>query len=169
MRISAAAERTAGTLEANARIELRSYLGISEVGVQDVEAGKRPLIRAILRNSGRTPAKNVKTVYHAAMYPPGIGLLAPLPNDKEPSNGVLGSGDDKLLSINLTVDLTNEHVDALRSDALRIYFWGICTFEDVFGDTWSVPFQYVRQGPPGAKLEAMSVCEVGNDYRQQNS
>jgi hypothetical protein len=132
-----------------ADISERAYIGFDSLDVaqRDPASGMPAVVRAAVRNAGKTPARSVITcqwVRHLKDFPaepeyPGIETV---------TGAVLGPGSGE------RVDASGPRLDAataldVKRRKLTIFAYGICRYEDLFGNNhqtrWAFYWNVERQ------------------------
>jgi hypothetical protein len=173
-RIIAADERVAGAMETStaqaqlayaatvqqAEIAERAWLSVDVTHRTDLRAGKPFLIRLTTKNTGRTPAINVKSAKARRIIfqkdDPTLSLLEPsYPRDKFRTERNIVPGSDVIGDFgNIEAP---ESVKAINSQQVRIYIHGRTEYEDAFRVPHWLTFcyYYVTGG-------AFAICEKFN-------
>ena len=107
-------------------------------GMGDLKFQAKPEIK----NTGHTPAKNLRIQIKAAILP------VPLPNDfgfplspRTEGAAMLGAQQTAMLSAVVDEFVPDEEVAAIKEGAARaLYVWGLITYDDIFGESHSTKF-----------------------------
>jgi hypothetical protein len=143
----------------SAQTELRAYVGLHEAKLTKLTAGGHAKVLLQFKNSGRTPAHKVTawTKYKYDAVPEGIARKSLKPTSRS------SIGPDGVISrvVELERALTSADLRLIRAGGAAIYVYGEVTYEDVFGQPHTTPFNLIH----GAECAAgeLLVCETGND------
>jgi len=117
--------------------QLRAYMSVSNLSVRDASQAKQsPIAKAVMINSGQTPAYNCKALS-------SIKVIArsdikeyeiPLPLNKE-AGIVVGPNCEFNVHKRLVTSLDDLTVAKLSKGEVVIIFSGAVTYEDAFGNT----------------------------------
>jgi hypothetical protein len=127
-----------------ARIELRAYLGVTiNTGCyQEREKQIRFEGTPALVNNGKTPAHKVRYRSKAAVLrepiPPNYFFT---PEREEIGEYVVGTNNS--FTLHIVVDDYFDQLDVpaiMEGNGRALYYWGIVTYEDVFGDVHDTEF-----------------------------
>jgi hypothetical protein len=127
-------ERTIFTMEDTARRQLRAYVGIENVPVQDADGISIPNAMGFrIQNYGQTPAHKLATVLLIATreFPLIKELDPPKPEDFKNFCVLNPSGTNMIIEKFTEEDFTNIKRD-LEDGKSALYFWGQIKYWDVF-------------------------------------
>jgi hypothetical protein len=133
-------QRLVWTAESTAIRQLRAYIVADVVGVkfQLSENGRVwPDVQVTIKNTGQTPAHEVKVISNVALleHPIKLPFDFTLGNVPDPSVAVLGAGEFSESPIGPEEPFDGNEMMAARDreSGRRIYAWGTITYRDVFG------------------------------------
>jgi hypothetical protein len=151
--------------------DLRARMGVSEVVGFKLAAGSPLEGTAIITNTGKTPALNVRTrteFQYGVMD--GAPPQFPNPNIKSldtlsPTITVVQAGQQQHASVRDNVPITQEVFDGIKSGKTRLLFRVLITYDDVFtptsgGQVGRLRTEYCAYYAP--RLDALFDCEFGN-------
>jgi hypothetical protein len=148
--------------EVNADRQLRAYVMIRDVIIDDFETDKIPRPRVTIKNSGLTPARNV-TVWCTVGFDhyPHTLPLPRRPQDALPLTPIAPQGTYTTEPKIKQGELTLATWAALEAGTHAIYVMGEIRYEDVFGQRRETDFLLFTGGPIGAR-DAMGAYKEGN-------
>lgn len=151
------AESTAKQTASFGRQQARAYLGMVNPTLHhaptEIEAGvftqSIPFIAIFtMKNAGITPALNVRLESFLTLAEhPRVRSAGVPPLQKPPPGVVILPGDSAVYSVASSHLLTEEQVKGLVTGTLAIYFWGRCTYSDVFGKNAETTWRYYWNFP----------------------
>lgn len=162
-----AAQTSAAVAADTERRQLRAYTYVKPppAGVVDIGAGNAPRAKVAIRNSGQTPAYDLRIRGNL-----GVGPYPPLPNQtfhEGPYGGSIvlnpETETDTGGEVSVGDKLTQTDIDFIRSGTTgRLYVFGTITYSDAFGAHWysNYCFAYFGIGPT---LTSMNYCGKHND------
>jgi hypothetical protein len=121
----------------NFRLEQRAWVG--EVGIHKVifKEGQKIKAAIIVKNSGKTPAKNVHSSGNVRIISPNVDPCARKFDFKGRSASLLQPGDAPLYFVSYRfpndVILTKDEIDSIKGGKLAAYLTDMITYDDVFG------------------------------------
>ncbi len=146
--------------------QLRAYVYVDQVEVLDITVGKIPHARISIKNSGQTPAFDLTSscLMGFTTYPEPTEIP---PSNKGPQHHqTLGPGSSRVLTPDLSLPLTQSHINALASGGGKaIYIIGELTYRDAFNNTWVTEFRLFTGGP--VPLGSVTSAATGNSERKQ--
>jgi hypothetical protein len=122
------------------RSEHRAWVGTESVDAAPFEAGKFFKASVSYRNSGKTPATNVRAVLDfilTATKPPAL-IVGPNQSDVEESVGVLHPNESGAVVVSAKSATEAGHVAALKAGLMDVYVFGTLTYTDIYDQPhWS--------------------------------
>jgi hypothetical protein len=156
-----ATQRILRESKSTTRQQSRAYLFIKQANLDRFAQGKRPFIHLHLRNSGQTPAWNVRARYDGGIYP--FPDCPDLLTDDEQHHGVLGPNMNYTLAIELSA-LKKADIESVEKGTAAIYVFGRIDYEDAFGRPQWTKFRFLYGGPMGPSPEGVMIDHKdGND------
>jgi hypothetical protein len=133
---------SAANMSAKAAIvQLRAFVGIDSVSLENVGNGLIPRAVITFKNTGLSPAFNVAQtgVMGVDYWPVPRGspdLGGPISRESQP----LGPGTEIYMPIELPRALQEHHIVALQDNTMALYVFGTMSFADAFGEKHSYKF-----------------------------
>lgn len=161
------AQRSLGATIDSFRLEQRAWLDVKIRPNTRPEAGKSLDIRITVKNNGRTPAVNIRsvTVRTAVFKRDSPNLTLPKPTFKRTdyvSEGILAP--DSTHYSDFVFPITSEDISGIDTMQFRIYVFGRTDYEDVFKRSHWVTFCGFLL-PSGG----FAICPEHNDMDKDNS
>ena len=144
-----------------ARMQLRAYLGPSEIFVTGVAAGERPVVESTIRNFGQSPAYRVSYWAETKVLDPRIDRFERVPSDAG-DRTVNPGRDGFMIKSRLADPLTEEQMSKIRLGTASIYFYGVISYRDAFGRRRKTQFRFQHGGARLAGTEDLSISPKGN-------
>lgn len=147
------------TMERNARYELRAYVGVQHVHIENGNGGDHRGI-FVIKNFGKTMAKATVIRINGTMI---IGAIAEFP---------LGDRDRKSKTVVMPSESLGgiEHaINPIEGQGSRIYLWGRIDYKDVFGFSHWTLFRFVDYKKTFSESTGLhtgwdvKTCAEGND------
>jgi hypothetical protein len=115
--------------------QLRAYVGISKAFITFLKE-KEPEIQVHIRNSGQTPAYDVRMWIGAGLgsFPVDGKSLKPPPTGAEPSSSVLGPGEEPSAMVFQHPIISEGYMPILGTPDLTLYAYGEVHYRDAFGN-----------------------------------
>lgn len=159
MRSARASERNVKTGITAMEIANRPYIVmISGHFTETLQTNKKPHVRAIFKNVGKTPALNMTVT--SKLYV-SFDPNKTLPLSPEPS-GLVSCGPNQDLSLLSDAEspLTEEEIIALQNKDKFLICWGQITYEDIFHERHKTSWRlkYSSTAPSG-----LTIHSTGND------
>jgi hypothetical protein len=129
-----------------ARTEQRAWVGIEDVKVTETSEGSPIGVTVWVRNTGKTPALNLKNVtIIGRAYPPDElsdtdFRLVDDGVDFARMPGTLMPGAPVSVPVHTVYPMTAQRLDDIKSGREVLYVWGTIRYEDVFKRTHSTKF-----------------------------
>jgi hypothetical protein len=123
--------------------QLRAYIDAGRGTMRDFEIGKIPTVKVRFKNTGQTPARNLRINTNVIFLPINRfkeTLDMPLEEDGG-SNGTLGAGGRIVIDLDLGGALTAEHFRYISEYQAAIYVFGLIRYNDVSGRERQSRFQ----------------------------
>lgn len=145
-RLWLAGERQLLQLKKSSEQQLRAYVSVEGGGVsdQDTATGTPYQVEIIMVNRGQTPAYDVEYRSNCAVrgWPPAENMNLELPEIlPHRSRNVLGPSGSTVIYAFADRFVTEIEVAQIRAGRpLRLYFWGIVTYRDAFGQARETKF-----------------------------
>lgn len=120
--------------EDTAKRQLRAYVGVQSITIENVVMGLKPSAHIIAKNFGQTPADKFDLISYLALWPPDSENFLVVPSDAEHSYSTLAPGTVSNAYPKLAEVMTPELLTLYGSGAVRIFAFGEIRYEDAFGD-----------------------------------
>ncbi len=147
-----------------AKRELRAYITVASAQFGDlVVNGKTPVL-IMLKNTGQTPAYNLRTLSNTTLHYAGKVLTFSEPTFDDIGVGMMGANGETELNSE-SVALTMQHVMGLETGILSFYAMARVRYEDTFGDihTLSITYESIRPVAQGK----FRPCAYGNEEKTE--
>lgn len=144
----------------NAERELRAYVLVASARVENLVSNERPEVYIEFRNSGRTPAYQVRTTVDT-----GIGTtFAEIPASKpaEKSHGHIAPGAPVTSLSKFGRALTPQEFAELESGKRTVYVHGEVHYFDTFNKPHWTRFRVMTGGEIGLR-KSLASCLEGNE------
>ena len=144
-----AAEETTNITRDIGRRQLRAYVTVDVKKGLILNNGQELRIHIILKNTGQTPAKNVRNCSAECIfqYRPPQGIIPP-PEDNRNfgSESTIAVGDNLIINKVIALPPVNELID-LQEENHAIHIFGSVFYEDIFDETYRTNFFFwIRNG-----------------------
>lgn len=145
-RAADAAQRSVEVMSQSAEKQLRAYVTVEQVD-SDVHVDGRYSGTVHIKNSGQTPALNVRCWIHSWIAAwPLTETLPPPPDDFEMARSVLAAGAELLQSYGRTHPVPEDARPLLRTHEGTLYVYGAVEYVDTFGHVRRTDFRLFRSG-----------------------
>lgn len=138
-----AAQESAEIASEGIQLSQRAYLGTSGIEfVSSVPSVNQALVvKLILKNSGNSPALNVR-IAEKMDFLPDVRTVSPIyPENQQPGFDI-GPGVEVVQEYKLPVPVTQEQVNAVANDSKRLYVFGWARYTDIFDKEHSTKWCY---------------------------
>jgi hypothetical protein len=147
------------------RAQLRAYIAVSPVGIK--LNGPKYGMTITVRNTGQTPAKNVRLPSATSCllpYPLDPSFLFPILN-KSPNVFSIGAGTEQSMIAWGPQPLSVNEIKRMKTPggAQKLYAYGTVTYEDVFGNAWYTNFCFWTEVLKDGESFIIWVSEHHND------
>jgi hypothetical protein len=160
-RSATAAEVSATTSKAALEVSERAYIGITALGMdKDFADGQETRITAVIANSGRTPAFNVRTRHYFNCAPKPIPDVLPFTKVETISTAVVHPLVQLTQASDKVPPLSREIVEMIRKGSWAFVAYGIVEYTDAFHKKRSTRYCYMYD-PMNPTL--FQVCTSGNE------
>jgi hypothetical protein len=141
-RAAIAADKAVAVAADTARRQLRAYINVESVTLDQFEIGKPVTVVVSAPNNGQTPATKVKMLVSLRFV--SVPLANSLAHDPVEMGSEATIGPKVYVNVAAMVRdgengpptiLGQQHVTALKEGSLALVCFGTITYEDVFGDT----------------------------------
>jgi len=159
------AKRTVDAMEATAELQLRAYVFVEADAIRSVEDGKIPASTTLIKNTGLTPAYDVKhwggiSIVKNGDEPPDFSDAE---NEFEGPVQIAPNGE---LIVNNIYDkkLTESDIKNLKSKECVIYVYGRITYTDIFNKPHWTTYRTTQDGDVRSPIGGhfLTICERGN-------
>jgi hypothetical protein len=142
--------------------ELRAYVFITSLGSEEFRPLTRPMIEAVIKNSGKTPAFDFKVVSVFELHKiPRDEFYQPSSEQMEQARGTIGPGIEIRVGGTSPKALTQETYEAVIRGEGAAFFFGRVEYTDAFKKKRVTNFRYIgRASGKGIDWEAY---KSGND------
>lgn len=145
--------------EKTAERQLRAYIGIKE-GHMAIKDGNKLSGIIVMKNSGQTPAYNVKAWCITGVFEPNEPISFRQAETKVMYGDIGCKG-----SIHLTISskvYPPEKIASIKSKTHPTFAWGRVTYRDVFMKDWETEFRVTMGNEVGTDRWGLRPCEEGN-------
>lgn len=127
--------------------EQRAYVNVDLCDVVGfrMEPGIRPMVRAILKNSGKTPAYDLVMHLDVAAAPPRPESW-PQPQEGGESKKLPIAPGASLPWLQALPPLTPQLIEDLKADRMRFHVFGMITYRDAFGHQRETTYRATTRG-----------------------
>ena len=163
-KVAYATEDSVNLMRDTAVRQLRAYIAIDRAWIEFPEPGV-PKVTITIKNSGQTPAHNLRHWIHQWIekYPLSIELPEP-PDGFVMSSSILGSGATHEMQILHPRKIINpSRIHEIGTSKGTIYVYGAVTYQDVFGNEHYMKYRLMYGGSDQARSGHLSPCEAGNE------
>jgi hypothetical protein len=142
--------------------QLRAYISIHDIGVTNVSPNNKPLITIKIKNTGQTPANEVRCWAKAVVREAPLKTSLP---DKSPGSGTIAvMFHDKTYNNIFQMDdpLTAQQITSLSEGTVAIYIYGGVDYIDAFKNVRQTSFVAAYNsisGPVGINTGATALKE----------
>ncbi len=162
-----AAQSAVAVTRETAEKQLRAYVMVESCVMTGVRPGNVPIGKVVLKNSGNTPASNLKGVVYSEIRPfPNHGLSFSVDQNHSVSSMVLGPGS----TYDYTVNGSEEHLSSnayncIRRGTIAVYLWGEFWYCDGFSNHMRMTkFRSFCTGISGDGSLSMTPMSEGSDF-----
>ena len=143
--------------------QLRAYVLIDTVKIDNVAEGGIPVARVTIKNFGQTPAYNLTNwaIMGLDTFPPSLEEPPPQ-TSKEMGQTNIGPGATLLVDSKLTRALTQNEIKGLSGGQLAIFGIGQIRYDDGFNNERVTDYKFFCGGPIGISTRAMAPYSSGN-------
>jgi hypothetical protein len=139
-----------GHMKWQARLDQRAWVGIESLENSTFQEEKPATVELLVRNTGKTPAKNFRIIGAFGTGPAGAkpDFEKDLKWKKEYSVGLLMPNGTNRLPIQLksVPVLTKEKIEEIKDHKFMVFVFGWITYDDVFGISHRTNFCYRLNG-----------------------
>ena len=142
----------------------RAYISVEKVNILQFGQGQRPLIVCAIRNTGQTPAYDVRFATLGAYGDVGTEERLKPANIKGPSQSIIGPGGHSYSSTPLKMPLSAEQAARIADGQAYIGVVGVASYRDVFGARHYLEFRSIFGGAFGVN----SSGDMFSDFERAN-
>ena len=146
--------------------QLRAYITVTKTEIRNLGDGLTPQIHIVFKNSGQTPAYDVRGWDGNALdeFPPKIPFAVDPIIESVLSGSTVGREGEWHIVRLLSAPLTLAHFQALGTGKFAIYAWGTLRYRDTFGMQRKTDFRVYYGGDYGLPQSGvMGHMREGND------
>ncbi|WP_338827224.1 hypothetical protein [Bradyrhizobium sp. 27S5] len=148
--------------EKTAQLQLRAYIGVSEVRIYHANGEWQPNIQISYRNYGQTPAHALGSGVNYFFHFRGEPSFWPVKIGQRPL--YLAPSQEKTISILIPQFQWEPHKEALAKKSVGFFIFGEIHYIDVFGeDRWTKFRLQLDPDEDGIKEDGFIFCAEGND------
>jgi hypothetical protein len=145
-----------------AQHQLRAYIYVNPQSAFHIDGQGTLQVYSIVGNSGQTPALNVERFLGLEVLPP-IPSVTNKPMPREEGVTVLGPRNEITLVKNWSQGtLSADQFSQIRDGSLRVYVFGMITYEDIYEAKWQTNFCNAYFGPEGVENSQPTVTDPKN-------
>jgi hypothetical protein len=147
--------------------QLRAYVLMEGCGIRDVSVGKMPVASVLIKNSGQTPAHDVKAILSRLVfevYNNNPVLLPLIPDNERPGTGdiIAPGGQRTYIFGNPDWPLDAPKIDQLVAGTHAIFAYGQIQYRDAFKVDRVTHFRLYCAGPAGLGFTGSALRAHGN-------
>jgi hypothetical protein len=144
---------------------LRAYVNIHAAYIDNFNGPGTPNVRIIIKNSGQTPAYNLRLAGRPIMEPFPYAGPFDIPESEFRSRGISGPGDIGTTGgdLNTPIPFTDAQRNAIRSGLSVLYVYGEIRYRDAFGKERWTKYRLVYGPAVGITGDFLGPDEAGND------
>jgi len=128
-----------------AKKELRAYVCISTAQIAFIQE-RAPSVEVQLKNSGKTPAHDVRMWIALGDGPYPWRTFPPAPEGLDMSISVIGPGEEPQAMEKQFRVFPEDLKLIIGTPILSLYVWGKVTYRDIFGDEWYTEYRLMFGG-----------------------
>ena len=165
MRAAMAAESSMKLAQQTMQRQLRAYLTVDAASIRFPRPGV-PRVRVTIRNSGQTPAYEVKHWIHQGIETHSLEIELTEPRDDfGMAVHVMGPGTTATNEVTHDGPIIDNPSDAAVTGRPEgtFYVYGQVTYRDVFGAAHSTKYRLMHGGPDPARRGRLVPCPEGNE------
>lgn len=152
--------------EDTAKRQLRAYISVHGSGISGVEIGHTPVAKIAIKNSGQTPAYDVKVQIALTAVATASDLAAALRKNKAPIVGPVQIGPSGKISPSSIMGsaITTAALESLMNHTYTLFVHGRVDYTDIFKRSHWLTFRLFQDGkgvPIGS--DRLLICDEGND------
>jgi hypothetical protein len=137
--------------ERTAKQQLRAYLGVVEAAAKFTDDGYIEG-QVHIKNSGQTPAYDVRSWNYASVRPyPDTKLIPPPPPEKMPRAVAMISSQEKHIVVALKVPVPSDVLDKLKTPNFAYFLEGEVRYRDIFEEEHCASYRLFYGGPAGTR------------------
>ena len=156
-----AAQQSVTIAERTAKQQLRAYVFVDEILVENLEDPTKAFAKIMIKNGGQTPAYEFR---HKT------GRFIRLPDDDSDfpvtptstSGSVSVMNPDGITKIGVDLEYSSEVIDAIREGRAILFVFGRITYKDIFGKEQESCFRCTYGGANRDARGGMAFCAEGN-------
>lgn len=142
---TAVADAALKAQEEHAKRQLRAYVAVEAETLNSLQVGQRPAYLIIVRNSGQTPARNVRLYVRHKITSRGSELGLEIEPYDVPAF-VIGAASEVIRQREKKLPLTLEQLRLITTGKCVQICKGVVLYEDVFGDEQMTRFSVQFEG-----------------------
>ncbi len=146
----------------SAERQLRAYLSMTPMGIGGFSDGKIVSIEFMPQNHGQTPAYEVQHVFGIEIFPnplPSGFTLPAATHEITTLFSVFPGTKNNRTWFNRKAAITQKEIDLIRTDAKRLYCWGVTHYVDAFKEKRYVQFSIWTSGENFVKCQELAQSE----------
>jgi hypothetical protein len=156
-----AARRSADAAERAVSLDQRAWVAPVEFPDPQIVPDTQVVLKAVVTNTGRTPALSVRTMTTTDTLPPGKPFKPIFEDqpDQSKSLSVIMPNMRVVVSKTSAIEVTQAHIDILKSGGLRLFFYGKIDYDDIFGKPHTTTFCFLLK----PSLKGAISCDTYNE------
>jgi hypothetical protein len=159
---SAAAEASVVVASDTAKKQLRAYVYVDEITVENIDDPTNAYAKIMIKNGGQTPAYELRNK---------TGRVIRLVNDDSdfPMIGPVETGSKSVMNptgiskIRVDLDYSNDVISAIQDGRVILFLFGRIIYRDAFGDEQESCFRCMYSGLHRDPKGGMTFCSEGNE------
>jgi hypothetical protein len=163
-----AAQASVDVAQDTAKRQLRAYVIPSAFKIRKVRVGAVAEITLELKNTGQTPAYELRALAQAFIAEGGCASQFKARftsgSDVNTSRGIIGAGGWMRFRVEFNVPVSQELMDKIQSGELELGVFGVASYRDAFNRRRLITFKRYLWHPhvPAKGVAPMVVCSKGN-------
>lgn len=127
------------------RAQVRAYVNIGAVGIENLAVGETPKVRLDIRNSGNSPAKRVKSRWKIAVVKNPHIWRVRVDADNYASSNHIGANSGQMQHFEFPIKMEKDIFNRLERGQLKLVVAGSISYETVFKQFRWTTFSFIAR------------------------